>query len=509
MNTVAVYVKKHPKTWACPLIILAILSSCDKSPAPVQVSERPLEISSPTVVKTQAREGRLSLRSRIAYVDIQALIENEIPPTHNINDSRRLCKRVIGIKACGTANWNLNVMRQGALSVSGEKQQITVQAPISFDGIVGMEGKVAKALGLTQLDVNGSVVADIKLGLQVNEKWCPSINVSIDYVWTEKPTIVWRNTLDFSLEKIVSDALDQQLAQLEPRINNSIDCNKFREQLEEQWRSYTFAIDLPKSYDTNSVDPMHLNFTPTGFAFSGIHTDKDKLGLGFALDGLIVLENDPIAIAALPLPELQHVDYQQSKTDFDILLRSTYSQLENILEPQLLGKTFSSDSIAGKSSVTVNSIALLSNTTGITISVGFDANLPGSSGDTNGTVHLVASPNVNAETDQLTLHNIQLSNVIDSTLWSLLSNVFETQIISAIERNATINYGPQLRTVEQNIMTQLQDPSRTGGVVVTPKQLSISILNIIPEASSLAILARVSADLDIDIPVSLIQKTAQ
>ncbi|MDB4223030.1 DUF4403 family protein [Granulosicoccus sp.] len=486
-----------------------LLSSCDKTPKQVQVSEQPEEISQLQDVKTEPREGRFSLRSRIAYSDIKTLIESEIPATYQVQDSRRLCKRIIGIKACGTANWNLNVNRQADLKVSGNNQHIVVQAPIAFDGTVGMDGKVAKALGLGELDVKGIVIADINIGLQVTENWCPNVSVSITYDWTEKPTVVWRNKLDFSLEKVINDAVDKQLEQLEPRINASIDCDQFRKQLEEQWKNYSFAIDLPAIEGSQEIDEMHLNFTPTGFAFSGIHTDKERLGLGFALDGTIVLEDDSVPISSLPLPALKHIEYQQSKTDFDIVLRANYTQLEKILQAQLVLKTYTSESLAGKATVTINSVGLSSNATGVTVSLGFVANLPGHSGETIGTLFLLANPEIDMAKEQLSLNNIRLSKVIDSTLWNLLSTVFESQIIAAIERNAIINYAAQLRELEQNIIDQLQDTSRTGGVVVTTKELSISLLDIIPEASSLAALARVSADLDIDIPVSFIHKTAR
>lgn len=509
MNILLARLKVIQKTFLFLLLGVGLLSSCNKTPEQIQVSEQPEELTQLQKVKTEPREGRFSLRSRIAYSDIQTLIENEIPPTHTVEDSRRLCKRIIGIKACGTANWNLNASRQDNLKVSGDKQHIFVQAPIAFDGIVGMEGKVAKALGLTKLDVEGTVLANIKLGLQVDENWCPSVSVSITYNWTKKPTVAWRNKLDFNLEKIINDTLDKQLEQLEPRINASIDCEKFRNQLEQQWKNYSFAIDLPTIEGAGDVDEMHLNFVPTGFAFSGIHTEKDRLGLGFALDGTTVLENDPVSISSLPLPPLQHIEYQQTKTDFDILLRANYTQLEKILQPQLQGKKYTSDSIAGEASVTVKSLALSSNSTGVTVSLGFVATLPGNSGDTNGTVFLIASPEIDTEKEQLSLTNIRLSKVIDSTVWDLLSSVFESQIIAAIERNAIIRYASRLRELEQKIIGQLQDTSRTGGVVVTTKQLSIRLLDIIPEASSLVALARVSADLDIDIPISLIQKTAR
>lgn len=56
---------------------------------------------------------------------------------------------------------------------------------------------------------------------------------------------------------------------------------------------------------------------------------------------------------------------------------------------------------------------------------------------------------------------------------------------------------------------QLQDRSRTGGLIVNPQDLSIQLIDIIPEAGALAALARVSAKLGIDIPLDLINNATQ
>ncbi len=56
---------------------------------------------------------------------------------------------------------------------------------------------------------------------------------------------------------------------------------------------------------------------------------------------------------------------------------------------------------------------------------------------------------------------------------------------------------------------QLQDRSRTGGLIVNPQDLSIQLIDIIPEAGALVALARVSAKLDIDIPLDLINNATQ
>jgi len=485
------------------------LSGCKRTPETTQVSERPQSIDQSSMAVTQPRPSRFGLRARVAYADIEAIAASELPDSYTMVDSRRLCKRVIGIKACGTANWDLTVTRRGTPQISGNNQLVSISTPLAFDGVVGMDGKVAKALGLAVLEVQGSVVTHVTLGLTLQDNWCPTLKAIINYDWIEKPTVMWRNTMDFNLENIVNDALDKQLATLEPRLNRAIDCEEFRSQLAKYWRSYTFALDIPAADDAENAQQVHLNIVPKEFAFSGIRTESNKLGVSFTLDATTVVASAPLLEEAIPLPALKKVGFQDSKTLFDILLRADYTQLQAAIQPRVTGRSFSSDSPAGHVTVTLTSIDFSGNPDGITVALGFTAKLPTNRRDTSGIVYLNATPVVDTELEQLSLSNVRLSKVLDSTLWNLISLVFEGQIISAIERNAVFDLADRTRQLEQRLIEQLHDPARTGGINVEVQNLNIKLLDIIPEYKALAARARVSAELDLDIPLTVIQKPLQ
>jgi len=105
----------------------------------------------------------------------------------------------------------------------------------------------------------------------------------------------------------------------------------------------------------------------------------------------------------------------------------------------------------------------------------------------------------------LTLNNIRITKILDSTLWNLLCRIFEGQIVTAIERNAKIGYSKRLDALATKVKTQLEDPSRMNGAIFTVRQYNVELLDIIPEPASLAARARVIADLELNIPLSLVQ----
>ena len=161
---------------------------------------------------------------------------------------------------------------------------------------------------------------------------------------------------------------------------------------------------------------------------------------------------------------------------------------------------------AGVVSVQISSLKLSGSKTGVTVTLDFVAQLPGSRRDTRGIIYLNASPVVDTSNELLRLENIRLSKVLDSTLWNLISTVFEGQIIAAIERGSIFDLSSHTRKLEQRLQQQLQDPARTGGVAVRADNLKIRLLGLFPEASSLAARAQVSAELDIDIPLTVLKK---
>jgi len=450
----------------------------------------------------QSQSGRFSLRAYIAYDNIASLIDSAMPAAHPISGTKQLCKRILGFEACGTGLWDLDITRTGPLQVAGSKNSLLITSPLSFQGDVGIEGKVAKALGLSTLKTSGDVDVEVSIALDLNESWCPDINTSVSYAWTNKPTLVWKGNFDFSLESIVNDALDKQLAGLDERIRESIDCADIRKQIAAHWRNYTLPIELPNQQadtsdshletDALTTNNLHLNIEPSNFSFSGIRTDEKNLGFGFAIDASVALDTKPLV---------------DNMSHFDILLRANYTQLQQVVEPKLVGNTYTSETIAGKVSVTIQSVALNSNPDGLTVSLGFTAKLPGERNDTNGILHLMAMPTVDVENQKLILKNIRMTKILDSTLWNVLSSVFEGQIIEAIERNAEIDYSERLNELATKVKTQLEDPSRMNGAIFTVKQFNVELLDIIPESSSLAAQARVIADLELDLPLSLLRNS--
>ena len=482
------------------MFVVASFAGCKAKDTTSTVSEAPDGLDAGSAAQITERISRIGMRARVAYDVLEAVAAREIPDTQVVTGSKQLCKRIIGIKACGTANWDINVRRAGVARIKGYADTVQFALPLAFDGVVGMDGKVARALKLSALDVDGAVFSVINIALDMRDNWCPRIRTDVKYEWTKKPRIAWQAGLKFSLESVVNDALDKQLANLESKLNESIDCEAFRSDLQTYWRNYTFPLSLPNGQN------MHLNIQPVGFAYSGIQADGDALGVSFAIDARSIVDQSPIDTLAQELPPLNTIEYSDNQTEFALLVRASYEQLEEAAKPSVIGKTFSASTAAGPVAVEIRGLRMGGNTNGVTVSLEFEADLPGSKANTNGVVHLTALPVVDAEAEKIMLANISMTKVLDSTLWQVIGAVFEGQIIKAVEREAVVDLSDKTAELEAKLLEQLNNPDRTGGLKLSADNLTVRLLELIPEADALAAVGQVSAAIDIDVPLDVIKR---
>ncbi|MBX2886671.1 MAG: DUF4403 family protein [Granulosicoccus sp.] len=493
------------KNVRCKLLLIcvaAMLASCSGDKDPTDVSEKP-DAATATTTETLPHLSRLGIRARIQFDDFAELIRQELPATMLGDGTEKTCKRVIGIKVCGTAQWQYQINRGENIKVTGDNDRIVLQLPLDFNGIAGIRGDIAEALNLSRLQFNGALDASIHLGLNLDKNWCPVIDTQIDYTWTRTPRVKWTGGLKLNVRNHLDDAIAKQLTELQQKLAASIDCDRFRNEIQKHWRSYSFPLDVYKS------DTMFLNLTPSGFSFSGIHTEADKLGVAFTLVANTVLQSQPIDAVRAPLPDVEQSDYSIGITEFELLVRADYQQLQKLAAPTLVNRVFTSDTAAGPVSVMVKSLNISGNQTGVTLELAFDADLPGTRGNTPGTVFLTALPHIDSRTNTISLREIQLTPVLDSALWNILTSVFEDKIIRTIQDKAVLDMGPNIKDLEQSLLVQLGNPATTSGLNINADNLSISLTRLQPERDALAAVMRADVQLDIDVPLSVLRTRRQ
>ena len=482
------------------LLTACLLSACDKNEPTTLVSEKPASENVGRASQLQAQPSTINIRTRIRLSDIQSMIESELPADMDGTGEQRQCKRVLGIKLCGTAQWLYQVKRGAITTQAAEDDRLALQVPLTFSGNAGIQGDIARALKLTKLDFDGALLGNVKISLDLDEQWCPVIKTKIDYQWQKKPEVEWIAGLDMDLSEHLDKAIAKQLEGLDDTLKQAIDCFDFKNNIAQQWRRYTFPISVTES------NTMHLNLQPVSFAFSGMHTNDEHAGVSFTLTANTLLESSPAEPTQEALPPLQRTGYKPRQSRFEVLIRSNYDQLAALAKPALLNKTFSANGAAGKVDVTINDLDLSGNNEGVTLKLDFDAKLPGSRRLSKGEVYLTATPEVDLLSQEISLSNIQLSKVLDSTLWNAIASLFESKIIKAIEEQTLWDVHEQIEELETELLTQLNDPTKTLGLEVSAQTLQIELQELVPEQNALAALLSVETDMDIVIPDTVLKK---
>ena len=515
------------------LIALALcclaLSGCTEDSTPIrsQVSERPTGFSAPLV--TTMGQSKLGLRLRFKFEDLASILAAEVPETEIGTGRKRVCKRVIGIKVCGTANWQYTVTRTDDFIVSGRVDTVYFKVPLRFDGTAGVDGDAAKALGLNDVDFHGAVDATIGLRLDLDDRWCPVVNSDIQYRWTESPKVRWAGGIDIGIQSKLDETIAEQLADIDEKIKSSIDCDAFRRQISEHWRVHSFPLELPTSppsdvVSTQSNDSassaspadadsdsnkalLFLNLRPQSMKFSGVRTEADRVGVSFILESETSVDADAVTDLPGELPALQRTDYAVGQTKFEIPIRLPYGYLERYARDEVVGRTFTSNQSSSDLAVTVNEIEFFSSEEGLTIGLTFDADLPATTRNTIGQLYLTTVPVIDTFNRTLTLSDTSLSPVLDSAVWQLLTSIFENQIIRAIEKKTVIELGQQLDDLESKLAAQLSSPERTGGLLVTAERPSIQLIAMVPQDDALVIRVEFSTELDIDVPADVFERS--
>lgn len=490
------------------LAVATAFAGCRGERPPSVVSEAPAALGDDVVSRTAPRAGRLGIRARVTYADVEALAATALPERRHERGERRLCKRVVGVKLCGDAHWDIVLRRTGALTIAAAgaagttgSDALALTLPLRVDGTVGLDGRVAAALGLGSLKLRGAARATARIALDLDERWCPRLDVTLEHVWTARPELGWSVGVDIDLASRLDRLIAAEFERLPERLTEAIDCERFRERLGTYWRAYRVPLSLPGD------DDARLDIEPVGFGFSGIRAEPDALGVGFVLEATSVVHDEPVPLVEPPpLPPLERVPYTAGRTSFELLVRAGYERLDALAAPALLGRTFRSETAAGAVAVVVESVAFSGNTEGITVALDFTADLPATRRATRGVLYLTARPVVDPVAERISLEDVRLSRVLDNRLWNLVGSVFANRIVGIVERRAVLELGPRARELETLIAARLADPGRTGGLAIEAREVTVRLLSLESERRGLAAVARVDAELDIDVPLAVLER---
>lgn len=454
-------------------------------------------------LKLEPVESNIGLQARLPYRSLILAAEHATREPQTGTGENQSCKKVLGAKVCATLKWQYSIIRDGEIRIESQGEQLRLILPLSFSGLVSVDGRGGKLFGLRNKDIDGKLNLIADLAVSINSSWCPMIDSTVSYEWVTDPRITLVGKLRINLRKSVDKALQRKLASLKGKLTDVIDCEEFRQSIQAQWRTHYLDVDMQDS------DNNQLVVTPLRAAVSDIGVQQDHVSLAFDLGATVELkqtisttgiektEGTQLQSAALlPLPPLQPHNTTPGSVEFSLLMQIPYEQLQAKLAAKVVGKTFGS---GASNALTVTSLGLYPADELLIIDVGFEANAV-SIIKIRGNVYISAKPVADPLNDRLILEDLQLTRTIDSRLMSALTTILRQQLIDALQKESVIDLRPSLAKIESSVEEALSNPEKTAGIQVDVLSPEVRLMALNPQADGVAAIVHLSTRLNATIP---------
>jgi hypothetical protein len=445
------------------LLTVGLLSGCHKD-----LSERPPDTTEPPSFQTT--ESTIGAMATVSLSSLSAMVNKAFPQSFAAGgNGEDACVKLLKQKICAGTRYNFTAIRTGAVAIAAAGPgTLRFTVPIAFDGDGGFRGSVARVIKAHKKHFKGAVIVIADLTPTLGSDWCPNLGANFSINWTSDPRVeivskVWVNVKDQ-----VNSQLNKELPHLAEQLKGTIDCGRFKRQLESVYGNRAFPIEVP------NAGALYVNLEPTNIGFSGLDIDDDLVKVAATLSAKTAVSTAPIETKTLPLPPFKTISTTTPRLSLAVPLRVGYSDITQIASRYLVGKTFEQDTAVGKIRVTIKGIAVYPSNKHLVLGADIDAKIPGKFFNTRGWVYVLGTPAVENGT-KISLTDPAFSQVLDNDFWAVAAQLFEAQIKSEMVKVARYDLAPDIQKAKATLTASLSDPARTQGWKIRADDLNIKI----------------------------------
>ena len=446
-------------------------------------------------IRLEPRPSSIGLQANIPLQAIVAAAEHATSEQQTGSGERQSCKKILGARVCATLLWDYRIARAGNIELLPSGNNLRLILPIGFTGQVSIDGRGGKLLGLRNKDIDGKLKLIADLQVNVSSDWCPTIDSTVTYEWLSDPKIRVAGNLHINLKKSVDKALQRKLTDLHDKLSDLIDCEKFRQSAEQQWRTHTLPVSITQDGDS------HVRLTPLNASMSQTKVKNDHIAMSFQLGAIVELLPAPGEDRDLPLPALESSIESPGTVEFSLLLEIPYQQLQELIAPKIIGKN---SSISNSGSVSVTSLDIYPSGQLLTFDIGLNANAVGGLVKTQGNIYVSAKPVVDSENNLLHLTEVEFTRSIDNKVVSVLSTLMRQQLLNAISKESTIDLDRSITKLENSVKNALSDPAKTKGIQMSVTDPQIQLMALNPQARGIAAIINLSTSLNATVPADVL-----
>jgi hypothetical protein len=389
---------------------------------------------------------------------------------------------------CHNVNYAVTLVKTGNPEVRSSDQGLVILLPIGAEGDIGLPGELARILGLNKKSFRGALNALIDISLDITSDWCPEISAKVDFQWTENAQFEILDGWWIDIDRPAGAVLRRQIDKAIKDIDQKIGCDDIRNAVAPKWHQYNIALPLPEV----GADAAHLTVRPTGAGYSGISYRPDSIAAAIQLDAMteVIAGPAPADPGPLPLPPLERIDVSARHVDIHLPIRLGYDELDKELNRVFAGKTFTGNLPTGAAKVTIDRVTVYPSGNRLVAGLHFKANLDTRLLDVAGWAYLAARPVLSEDKQTIKLEDVSLTREVDNDLWSLLSDVFNTQIVAEIERSAVFDLEKPITEATAQLQKAVADFKEKSGIDISLENPEITLIAVAPAAQALEAVAR-------------------
>jgi hypothetical protein len=461
----------------------------------VKMSERPERLGStqPLAPMESSVVASISVSHATLQTVLNGIAHKLAGSKSDSEDIRCVSSNFPRIRECLTANWDVTYSA-GSIGVSKAGELVKVTLPVEFSGGAGFGGGIANALSVGRKSIDGAAVVSASLSASLDERFCPVLTVKdTEFSWTREARIeVIGRSRVFGLFNIGPEYLNvgrhfngpvrEALKKAAEEAGRAIPCDPVRAEVAKIWKRYSVPLA------TEGQPTLYLNAWPEKAGSSGLLSEDTGIRIVLMLTGKAAVETSAGQTTPLgDLPTHVKLPAQPGQLNLAVPIRVEYAKLREAVNTALSSQSFDQDTAAGKVSIKLLDFEFFPSDKRVAVGVKFRADAPTGIFDTQGTVWLLARPEVGADGKTVRLTEVDIYRKIDNETVKVLTAIFEGQINKAIAEAAYYDLRKDEQTLVASLEKAISDPTKTGGVRLTIRDPSIQFGRITVEDNALAL----------------------
>ncbi len=487
------------------IIILILLNGCSKEQTDLSALAKEPPHSTQSY-KFKTTDSHIVSTIKIPYSLIQSAIQKglqdfETVPLKgtidcSVDKEVKLgpIKKTVRIPCSSSYEGLLHIKQTGNVQVTrftnegSTQQKLKVTAPVKIFGEVGLRGKTAKKLGLSNKNVDASITVTVILDLGLQKNWAAYVNADVQHTWNTPPRIEIIRGKYITFTKQADKYIAKKLKEMPQYINSALTSLKLKDKVAKAWKAYAIPLDkLPIN------EPVNVVIIPKHAVFSDIHYTAQfvEFAVGIKITTAVHL-GSKIKLPELGQPKLTKIKAGQPVFKLVLPVYVNYKLIKEQLNKALTGKSFKQKTDVGDINIHVKEVYIYPSNNKIVIGVKFKADVNGKLLKTTGKLFLVSKPTLNKSGTRLSLTRVSFSREFNNALLNAITYVFKTRINKLIEEKAQFDLSDTIKQTLTMLKKELYSQQKNSQFKIHLNQLKLRVSQLVVGAQQLILEAKLT-----------------